>query len=36
MEDLANQITLVRTELNLEQDPKRRQEFDKKLNDLNL
>jgi hypothetical protein len=36
MEDLNNQITLLRTELNLEQDPVRKQELNKKLNILNL
>ena len=36
MEDLANQITLIRTELNLEQDPAKKQELNKKLNVLNL
>ena len=36
MEDLNNQITLIRTELNLEQDPQKKQELNKRLNVLNL
>lgn len=36
MEDLNNQITLLRTELNLEQEPTKKQELNKKLNILNL
>jgi hypothetical protein len=36
MNDLNNQITVLRTELNLEQDPIKKQELNKKLNILNL
>ena len=36
MEDLNNQITLIRTELNLEQDPQKKQDLNKRLNVLNL
>jgi hypothetical protein len=36
MEDLTNQIILIGTELNLEQDPAKKQELRKKLNILNL
>ncbi len=36
MNDLNNQITVLRTELNLEQDPSKKQELNKKLNILNL
>lgn len=36
MNDLNNQITILRTELNLEQDPMKKQELNKKLNILNL
>jgi hypothetical protein len=36
MDDIANQITLLRTELNSEQDPTKKQELNKKLNVLNL
>jgi hypothetical protein len=36
MEDITNQITVLRTELNLEQDPTKKQELNKKLNILNL
>ncbi len=36
MEDITNQITLLRTQMNLEQDPERKQELNKKLNILNL
>ncbi len=36
MEDLSNQITLLRTQMNLERDPERKQELNKKLNIMNL
>lgn len=36
MEDITSQITLLRTQMNLEQDPERKQELNKKLNILNL
>jgi hypothetical protein len=36
MEDITNQITVLRTQMNLEQDPERKQELNKKLNILNL
>lgn len=36
MEDLNNQITLIRTQLNLEQDPQKKQDLNKRLNVLNL
>jgi hypothetical protein len=36
MEDITNQITLLRTQMNLEQDPAQKQELNKKLNILNL
>jgi hypothetical protein len=36
MNDLNNQITVLRTQLNLEQDPAQKQELNKKLNILNL
>ncbi len=36
MEDLNNQITLIRTELNLEPDPQKKQDLNKRLNVLNL
>ncbi len=36
MNELNNQITVLRTELNLEQDPTKKQELNKKLNILNL
>lgn len=36
MEDLNNQITLIRTELNIEQDPQKKQDLNKRLNVLNL
>ena len=36
MEDLNNQITLIRTELNLEQDPQKKQDLNTRLNVLNL
>lgn len=36
MEDLNNQIILLRTQLNLEQDPQKKQDLNKRLNVLNL
>ena len=36
MDDLTNKITLTRTELNLEQDPEKRQAITKSLNKLLL
>ncbi len=36
MEGITNQITLLRTQMNLEQDPAQKQELNKKLNILNL
>ena len=36
MEDITSQITLLRTQMNLEQDPERKQELNMKLNILNL
>lgn len=36
MDNLNNQITLSHTELNLEQDPQKKQELNKRLNVLNL
>ena len=36
MEDLNNQITLLHTQMNLEKDPAKKQELNKKLNILNL
>ena len=36
MDDLTNKITLTRTELNLTQDPEKRQEITKRLNKMLL
>jgi hypothetical protein len=36
MKEIANQITLLRTQINLEQDPAQKQELNKELNILNL
>ncbi len=36
MDDLTNQITLLRTEINLTQDPEERAELTKKMNVLLL
>lgn len=36
MDNLNDKITLIRTELNLTQDPKQKQELNKQLNILNL
>jgi hypothetical protein len=36
MENITNQITLLRTQINMEQDPAQKQELNKKLNILNL
>jgi hypothetical protein len=36
MKDITSQITLLRTQMNLEKDPAKKQELNKKLNILNL
>ncbi len=36
MDNLNDKITLIRTELNLTQDPKQKEELNKQLNILNL
>jgi hypothetical protein len=36
MEDITKQIALLRTQINLEQDPEHKQELNKKLSILNL
>lgn len=36
MDDITNQIALLRTQMNLELDPTKKQELNKKLNVLNL
>ncbi len=36
MDDITSQIALLRTQMNLELDPTKKQELNKKLNVLNL